>query len=50
MRGNDRNRRTIAAQGFAAVAVMVFTHAAHAVVHPAKPAGPQLRVVHFVAR
>lgn len=37
---DERRKRTVAAQGFAAVALFVFAHAAHAATPPPQPALP----------
>ncbi len=37
---DDRRRRRVAAQGFAAVALFMFAHGAHAATVPAQPAHP----------
>jgi hypothetical protein len=37
---NERRRRKVAAQGFAAVALFMFAHGAHAATVPAQPAHP----------
>jgi hypothetical protein len=40
MNEHDRRRRTVAAQGFAAVALFVFAHGARAATAPMQPASP----------
>jgi hypothetical protein len=40
MKEDDRRRRTVAAQGFAAIALFMFAHSAHAATPPAQPASP----------
>jgi len=40
MNDNDRRRRTVAAQGLAALALFVFAHGAHAATAPEQPASP----------
>jgi hypothetical protein len=40
MNEHDRRRRTVAAQGFAAVALFILAHGARAATLPAQPASP----------
>ncbi len=40
MSEHDRRRRTVAAQGFAALALFFFAHGARAATVPAQPASP----------
>jgi hypothetical protein len=49
MGGEERRRRAIAAQGFAALALFVFAHGAHAATPAAHHASP-VAAVHVVAK
>jgi hypothetical protein len=49
MGGEERRRRAIAAQGFAAIALFVFAHGARAATPTAHHASPSV-AVHAVAR
>ena len=42
MNEHERRRRTVAAQGFAAIALFIFAHGAHAATTPSHPATPPL--------
>ena len=48
MKEDERRRRTVAAQGFAAIALFMFAHSARAATPPAQPA-MSLQVATIVA-
>jgi hypothetical protein len=49
MNGQERRRRAIAAQGFAAIALFVFAHGARAATLPAHQASTPAAAIHCVA-